>query len=73
MSDSTLADQRRELRERWYRFMQEGTFDARSLPPHFARGDDRIVAAMEFAAFQLGEINQRLAQLIEMTDDLRRR
>jgi hypothetical protein len=32
-----------------------------------------MVAAMEFTAFQLGEINQRLAQLIELTNDLRRR
>jgi hypothetical protein len=70
---STLDDHRRDLSERWYRFMQDGVFDARSLPPHTPRAEDRMVAAMEFTAFQLGEINQRLAQLIELTNDLRRR
>jgi hypothetical protein len=70
---STLDDHRRDLRERWYRFMQDGVFDSKSLPLHTPRAEDRLVAAMEFSAFQLGEINRRLAQLIELTEDVRRR
>jgi hypothetical protein len=72
MSDSNapIEEHARMVRERWYHFMQ-GEFDARSLPPHTPRAEDRMVAAMEFAAYQLGEINQRLAYLVNLTQELR--
>jgi len=68
MSDT--EHHRRAIRDRWNTFMR-GEFDPWSLPLHTPRADDRMLAAMEYAAYQLGEINQRLAQLMDLTEELR--
>lgn len=68
--DRPIEEHKRAARERWYAQMR-GEFDPWNLPPHFPRPEDRMVAAMEYAAFQLGEINQRLARLMELTERVR--
>ncbi len=60
------------VRERWSRFMR-GEFDPWAIPLHTPRGEDRMIAAMEYAAFQLGEINQRLARIVDLTEEVGRR
>jgi len=71
-TNAPVEEHTRTVRDRWNEFMR-GEFDPWSIPPHTPRAEDRMVAAMEYAAFQLGEINQRLAYLIELTDEVRRR
>ncbi len=44
-----------------------------AFPPHTPRAEDRMLAAMEYAAYQLGEINQRLARIVDVTEEVRRR
>lgn len=66
-----IEDHKRAVRERWNAYMR-GAFDPWNLPPHTPRAEDRMLAAMEYTAFQLGEINQRLARLMELTESVRR-
>lgn len=66
-----IEEQRRVVRESLNGHVYRG-FDPRSMPGHTPRAEGRMVAAMEFAAYQLGEINQRLAQLMELTEDVSR-
>ena len=70
MSQRPVEDRKHLVRERWNSFMR-GEFDPWNLPPHTPRGEDRMIAAVEYAAYQLGEINQRLARLIDLTEELR--
>jgi hypothetical protein len=65
-----VEDHKRVVRERWNRYMR-GDFDPWNLPPHTPRADDRMLAAMEYCAYQLGEINQQLAYLVNLTQELR--
>ena len=62
-----VEDHKRAVAESWRRFMS-GNFDPWSIPPHLPRGEDRMVAAMEYSAYQLGEINQKLSLLIELAE-----
>jgi len=66
-----IEDHIRTVRERWHSRMR-GEFDPWNVPPHTPRGQARMIAAMEYAAFQLGEINQRLAYLVDLTESVRR-
>jgi hypothetical protein len=71
MSSTTPAEEhKRTVREQWNRYMR-GEFDPWAIPMHTPRGEDRMIAAMEYAAYQLGEINQRLARLMDLTEELR--
>jgi hypothetical protein len=69
-TNGSLEEHKRIVRHRWSRYMNGG-FDPWTMPAHMPRAQDRMVAAMEFAAFQLGEINQRLARLMELTEEVR--
>lgn len=69
-ADRPVEDHKHLVRERWNSFMR-GEFDPWSIPPHTPRGEARMIAAMEYAAYQLGEINQRLARLTDLTEELR--
>jgi hypothetical protein len=73
MSDdiSNLEEHLRNARERWYQRMQ-GEFDPWNLPLYTPRAEARMVCALEYAAFQLGEINQRLARLTALTEEIHR-
>lgn len=66
MSNVPLEDHKQAVAESWRRFMN-GNFDPWSLPAHIPRSEDRMAAAMEYAAYQLGEINHKLTVLIELT------
>lgn len=70
--DGLLEEQLRAIRESWKSRMR-GPFEPWSLPAHTQRGQARMVAAMEYAAFQLGEINRRLARLVALTEEQMRR
>jgi len=70
ITEPTAEQHRINVRDRWNSFMR-GDFDPWAIPPHTPRGEDRMIAAMEYAAFQLGEINQRLAYLVNLTQELR--
>jgi hypothetical protein len=65
-----VEEHSRSVRDRWNRYMR-GEFDPWNLPPHTPRADDRMLAAMEYCAYQLGEINQQLGRLMDLTDELR--
>ena len=67
MPDTNDLIEERISYERWQSYM-EGDFDPRYMPKHTPRADDRMVAAMEYAAYQLGQINQRLGRLMELTE-----
>jgi hypothetical protein len=69
-SRGTIEEHKRAVRDRWNTFMR-GEFDPWSIPAHTPRGEARMIAAMEYAAYQLGEINQRLARLMDLTEELR--
>jgi hypothetical protein len=70
--DELLEEQLRSIRDRWKSRMR-APFEPWSLPAHTQRGQARMVAAMEYAAFQLGEINRRLARLVALTEEEMRR
>ena len=72
ITDPTAEQHRITVRDRWNSFMR-GDFDPWAIPPHTPRGEDRMIAAMEYAAFQLGEINQRLARIVDLTEEVGRR
>jgi hypothetical protein len=65
-----VEEHKRAVRDRWNRYMR-GEFDPWNLPPHTPRADDRMLAAMEYCAYQLGEINQQLGRLMDLTEELR--
>jgi len=71
-TNTALEEHRRAVREHWNRSMR-GDFDPWSIPAHTPRAEERMLAAMEYAAYQLGEINQRLARIIDVTEEVRRR
>jgi hypothetical protein len=65
-----VEEHKRLVRDRWNRYMR-GDFDPWNLPPHTPRADARMLAAMEYCAYQLGEINQQLGRLMDLTEELR--
>jgi hypothetical protein len=67
-----VEEHKRAVREHWNRCMR-GDFDPWAIPAHTPRAEDRMLAAMEYAAFQLGEINQRLARIVDLTEEVGRR
>jgi len=71
MADTDEVIEDRITHERWQTYM-EVDFDPRCVPKHMPRAEDRMVVALEYAAYQLGQINQRLGRLMELTESAAR-
>ena len=67
MPDTNDLIERRISYERWQAYM-EADFDPSNVPRSTPCAEHRMVAAMEYAAYQLGQINQRLGRLMELTE-----
>ena len=63
--DPRLAERNKAIRESWKQHM-ETDFDPQYLPEHTPKAEDRMIKAVEYAAYQLGQINRRLGTLIEL-------
>ena len=67
MPDTNDLIEERISYEHWQTYM-EVDFDPRHVPRSTPCAEHRMVAAMEYAAYQLGQINHRLGRLMELTE-----
>ncbi len=61
------VDAELETRAEWEAYMHMD-FDPTMIRKHTSRPDDRMVAAVEYAAYQLGQINRKLDWFKKMVE-----
>jgi hypothetical protein len=66
-NEKAIEERDRVAQERW-KAMMESDFNPGYTPERTAKAEDRMAGALEYAAYQLGQINRRLAQLAQLVD-----
>jgi hypothetical protein len=63
--DNRVADRNDLIKERWQRRMNDD-FNPGYTPETMPNAEMRIANAAEYAAYQLGQINRRLDQIVDV-------
>ena len=65
--DERIDARELEARARWEAYMR-AEYDPTLIPKHTARPETRTVSAIEYAAYQLGQINRKLERFMELVE-----